>query len=72
MKSGAATSARARHPARMGEDDRRRDERGAPAPDVHPQGRGSHPQQGVGGAWLLERQCNRDGGRALDHAGDAR
>src|SRR5262249_61714014 len=34
----------------MGEDDRRRDERGAPAPDAHPQGRGSHPQQGVGGA----------------------
>ena len=32
-------SARARHPARMGEDDRRRDERGAPAPDPHPQGR---------------------------------
>ena len=25
-----------------------------------------------GGAWLLDRQCNRDGGRALDHAGDAR
>src|SRR5262249_13551111 len=24
----------------MGEDDRRRDERGAPAPDAHPQGRG--------------------------------
>jgi molybdopterin-biosynthesis enzyme MoeA-like protein len=63
---------RARHPARMGEDDRRRDERGAPAHDAHPQGRGSHPQQGVGGAWLLDRQCNRDGGRALDHAGDAR
>ena len=39
-------SARARHPARMGEDDWRRDERGAPAHDVHPQGRGSHPQQG--------------------------
>jgi Probable molybdopterin binding domain len=50
--------------SRMGEDDRRRDERGAPALDAHPQGRGSHPQQGVGGAWLLDRQCNRDGGRA--------
>jgi hypothetical protein len=24
------------------------------------------------GAWLLDRQCNRDGWRALDHAGDAR
>jgi molybdopterin-biosynthesis enzyme MoeA-like protein len=55
-----------------GKDDRRRDERGAPAHDAHSQGRGSHPQQGVGGAWLLDRQCNRDGGRALDHAGDAR
>ena len=22
--------------------------------------------------WLLDRQCNRDGWRALDHAGDAR
>jgi molybdopterin-biosynthesis enzyme MoeA-like protein len=40
--------------------------------DAHSQGRGSHPQQGVGGAWFLDRQCNRDGGRALDHAGDAR
>jgi hypothetical protein len=28
--------------------------------------------KGVGGAWLLDRQCDRDGGRALDHAGDAR
>src|SRR6516165_6414303 len=56
--------ARACHPARMGEDDWRRDERGAPAHDAHSQGRGSHPQQDVGGA----RQCNRDGGRALDHA----
>jgi molybdopterin-biosynthesis enzyme MoeA-like protein len=37
-----------------------------------PQGRGSHPQQGVRSAWLLDRQCNRDGGRALDYAGDAR
>src|SRR5262249_1678519 len=44
----------------------------APAHDAHSQGRGSHPQQGVRGAWLLDRQCNRDGGRALDHAGDAR
>jgi molybdopterin-biosynthesis enzyme MoeA-like protein len=56
---------------RMGEDDRRQDERGTPAHDAHPQGRGSL-QQGVGGAWLLDRQCNRDGGRALDHASDAR
>jgi molybdopterin-biosynthesis enzyme MoeA-like protein len=39
---------------------------------MHPQRRGSRPQQGVGSAWLLDRQCNRDGGRALDHAGDAR
>ena len=30
------------------------------------------PQQGVGGAGLLDRQCHRDGGRAVDHAGDAR
>ena len=44
----------------------------APAHDAHSQGRGTHPQQGVGGAWLLDRQCNRDGGRALDHASDAR
>jgi hypothetical protein len=44
----------------------------APAHDAHPQGRGFHPQQGVGGTWLLDRQCNRDGWRALDHAGDAR
>jgi hypothetical protein len=60
------------HPARMGEDGRRRDERGTPAHDAHSQGRGSHPKQGVGGARLLDRQCDRDGGRALDHAGDAR
>src|SRR5262245_24066879 len=40
--------------------------------DAHSQGRGTHPQQGVRGAWLLDRQCDRDGGRALDHAGDAR
>ena len=26
----------------------------------------------VSGAWRLDWQCNRDGGRALDHAGDAR
>jgi probable molybdopterin binding protein len=25
---------------------------GAPAHDAHPQGRGSHPQQGVGGTWI--------------------
>jgi molybdopterin-biosynthesis enzyme MoeA-like protein len=25
-----------------------------------------------GGTWLLDRQCNRDGGCAIDHAGDAR
>ena len=29
-------------------------------------------QQGVGRARLLDRQCDRDGGRAGDHAGDAR
>jgi molybdopterin-biosynthesis enzyme MoeA-like protein len=46
---------RARDPARMGGDDRRRDERGAPTHDAHPQGCGSHPQQGVGGTWLLDR-----------------
>ena len=40
--------------------------------DAHSQGRGTHPQQGVGGAWLLDRQCDRDGWCALDHAGDAR
>src|SRR5499433_3661074 len=33
----------------MGEDDRRRDERGTPAHDTHSQGCGSHSQQGVGG-----------------------
>ena len=38
----------------------------------NPQGCGSHPQQGVRSSWLLDRQCNRDGGRALDYAGDAR
>jgi molybdopterin-biosynthesis enzyme MoeA-like protein len=37
-----------------------------------PQGAEPHPQQGVGGTWLLDRQCDRNGGRALDHAGDAR
>ena len=37
-----------------------------------PKGAESHPQQGVGDAWLLDRQCNRNGGCALDHAGDAR
>jgi molybdopterin-biosynthesis enzyme MoeA-like protein len=37
-----------------------------------PKGAGSHPQQGVRSSWLLDRQCNRDGGRALDYAGDAR
>jgi hypothetical protein len=31
------------------------------AHDAHSQGRGTHPQQGVGGAWLLDRQCDRDG-----------
>src|SRR5262249_43404724 len=37
----------------MGEDDRRRDERDAPAHDAHPQGRGSHSQQGGGDAlWI--------------------
>jgi molybdopterin-biosynthesis enzyme MoeA-like protein len=25
-----------------------------------PKGRGSHPQQGVRSAWLLDRQCNRE------------
>jgi hypothetical protein len=29
------------------------DERSAPAPDAHPQGRGSHPQQGVRDAWAF-------------------
>ena len=28
--------------------------------------------KGVRSSWLLDRQCNRDGGRALNHAGDAR
>ena len=37
--------------------DRRRDERDARAHDAHPQGGGTHPQQSVGGAWLLDRQC---------------
>src|SRR5262249_11861833 len=37
-----------------GEDDRRQDERDAPAHDAHPQGRGSHPQQvsGAPGCWI--------------------
>jgi hypothetical protein len=34
-----ALNVRARHPARMGEDDGRRDERCTPAHDAHPQGR---------------------------------
>ena len=37
-----------------------------------PKGAESHPQQGVRGARFLDWQCNRDGGRSLDHAGDAR
>jgi molybdopterin-biosynthesis enzyme MoeA-like protein len=37
-----------------------------------PQGADLTLNKGVGGARLLHRQCNRDGGRALDHAGDAR
>jgi molybdopterin-biosynthesis enzyme MoeA-like protein len=37
-----------------------------------PKGAGSHPQQGVGVASLLDRQCNRDGERALHPAGNAR
>jgi hypothetical protein len=41
---------RARHPARMGEDDRCRDERGAPAHDTYSQGGGSHPLTGCQGA----------------------
>jgi transcription antitermination factor NusG len=40
---------------RLSRDDRRRDERGAPAHDAHPQGRGSHSQQSVGSTWLLDR-----------------
>jgi molybdopterin-biosynthesis enzyme MoeA-like protein len=38
----------------MGEDDRRRDERGAPAHDAHPQGGGSHSQKvsGAPGFWI--------------------
>src|SRR5262249_29616136 len=43
-----------------------------PAHDAHSKGRGTHPQQGIGGAWLLDRQFNRDGWRTLDHAGHAR
>src|SRR5262249_23738066 len=51
---GVPIDTRARHLARMGGEDRRPDERGAPAHDAHPQGRGSHPQQGVRSAWLLD------------------
>jgi molybdopterin-biosynthesis enzyme MoeA-like protein len=51
-------------PARVGKDDRRR-ERGRLRMTRNPKGAESHPQQGVGGAWLLDRQWNRDGGRAL-------
>jgi molybdopterin-biosynthesis enzyme MoeA-like protein len=38
----------------MGEDDRRRDERGANAHDAHPQRRGSHPNKvsGAPGFWI--------------------
>ena len=38
----------------MDGDNRRRDERGAPAHDAYPQGRGSHPQQvsGAPGFWI--------------------
>src|SRR5271166_4495877 len=65
-------SARARHPARVAQGDRRRDERSTQADDAHSQGRRSGPQPGVGRARLLDRQRNRDGRRALDHAGNAR
>jgi hypothetical protein len=51
---------RARDPARQGEDDRRRDERGATAHDTYTQGGGSHPLAGCKGPWLLDRHCNRD------------
>jgi molybdopterin-biosynthesis enzyme MoeA-like protein len=46
------TDPRARHPAQMGGDDWRRDERDASAHDAHPQGCGPHSQQGVRSAWL--------------------
>ena len=47
-------------------------ERGAAAHGAHSGRRRSHPQQGVGGAGLPHRQRACDGGRAVDHAGDAR
>ena len=49
-----------------------RDERSAPAHDAHSQGRRPRAQQGVGRARHLDRQRHRHGGRAVDHAGDAR
>ena len=45
-------SARPRHLARVGEDDRRRDERGAPAPDADPQGRILNKVHGAPGFWI--------------------
>ena len=45
-------TARARHPARMGKDDRRRDERGASAHDAHPNGADLISTR-CGGAWAF-------------------
>jgi molybdopterin-biosynthesis enzyme MoeA-like protein len=49
------TDPRARHPARMGREDQRRNERGAPAHDAYSQGRGFDSQQGVGSTRFLDR-----------------
>ena len=73
-----SASASSHHP-RSGRDpegahgqDRRRAQRGAPAHGAHPARRRAGDEQGVGRARLLDRQRDRDGGRAVDHAGDAR
>ena len=51
---------------------RRRDERGAAAHGAHSGRRRPGREQAVGRARLQDRQRDRDGGRAVDHAGDAR
>ena len=47
-------------------------QRGPPAHGAHSARRGPGREQGLGRARLLDRQCDRDGRGALDHAGDAR
>ena len=61
-----------RHPEGAHGQDRRRAQRGAAAHGAHPARRRAGEEQGVGRARLLDRQRDRDGGRAVDHAGDGR